>query len=108
MVDQAKKAVGIEKGIEVELTGATANFHKITHYGVDLISNIVNVTIASFISKQKAAEGKQSVGSIPVTVQITPGDVVTEEYLYQKIAAGPANDPHNQSYLFAGATLVTE
>ena len=108
MVDQAKKVIGIEKGIEVELTGATANFHKITFYGVDLISKVVNVTIASFISKQKAAEGKQSVGSISVTVQIASTDTVTEEYLYQKVAAGPANDPHNQSYLFAGATLVTE
>lgn len=41
MVDQAKKVIGIEKGIEVELTGATANFHKITFYGVDLISKVV-------------------------------------------------------------------
>ena len=104
--------LGINKSIEVDVTGAPAGFHKIVWYSVDLNAKQMNVTIASYFSSDAYTAGKQPMGSSVVSIPSIPGDSDNPlQFAYQGIVApAPAADPANPSLTngnnFSGGTLV--
>lgn len=110
MATTQKKTIGIQLPIEAQATGAVSNFHKITGFYFDLGSRMAQVTMMSYVSQAAAAAGKQPLGNVAVTVNLTATEEPAEQLLYQKIVSAPGGDPANPAMqnVFSGATLVTE
>ena len=106
----AQKIIGINHEIETPTTGAIAKFHRLSNIFIDFNSRSVQVNLSSYVSLEKASEGKHPVGSVQVALNLGNADIPSEEQLYQRIVAQPAADPLNPAAInvFAGATLVTE
>ena len=103
---------GINKTIEADATGATATFHRIDYYAVDLRAKMTSLVITGYVSEAAFLAGKQSLLSSNVSFQVTPPagvDVLTFAY---ETATAPAVVP-DPSFpaaphlsIFAGAELV--
>ena len=63
----------ITKQIEDIRTGAMSEHHAVTGLQVDYINNSTFVTIASYVSKAKKDEGKESLSVNTFTIQAVPG-----------------------------------
>lgn len=62
----------IEKQIEDNRTGASANHHVVTGLNVDYVNNSTTVTISSFVSKDKKEAGKEALSINTFTIQAVP------------------------------------
>lgn len=62
----------IEKQTECQRTGAPVAHHTVTGLQVDYLNNSTFVTIASYVSKQKKEEGKESLSVNTFTISSVP------------------------------------
>lgn len=62
----------IEKQIEDNRTGASANHHVVTGLNVDYVNNSTIITISSYVSKDKKETGKEALSINTFTIQSVP------------------------------------
>ncbi|TNH06614.1 hypothetical protein [Testudinibacter sp. TR-2022] len=64
----------IEKSIEDEQTGATANYHEVTTLNIDYINGNATVVTASYVSAKTKAAGKNALSFSSFNLSPLPAD----------------------------------
>lgn len=103
----------IEKQCECNRTGAALTHHVVTGLQVDYVNNSTFVTMASYVSKAKKEEGKESLSVNTFTISSVPAwDQIPYEWaLAELVKEQPADYiPESYSgyinpYLFAGGKV---
>lgn len=103
----------IEKQIECQRTGAVVSYHTVTGLQVDYVNNSTFVSIASYVSKQKKDEGKESLSLNTFTISSVPSweQIPYEWALAELVKTQPADfSPESYSgyvnpYIFAGGEV---
>lgn len=98
------KVIGLEKPVENPNTGATASYHVIRGFAIDLIAGTSSVTLGSFFSRAAHQAGKQALAHVTVPLKVVPaGDIAGLTSVFYALVAevGAAS-------VLAGATPVFE
>ncbi|MBR8152373.1 hypothetical protein [Burkholderia vietnamiensis] len=101
----------IEFSYEAPSTGAPAEYHVLQQIGLDYVSQKVNITAASYVSKDAFDAGKQPVYQQVIQIDGLPpsgSDVkrfVEDELIVPAPTGGSVTMPTNR-YVFAGAAIV--
>ena len=103
----------ITKQIEDVRTGAAAEHHVVTGLQVDYINNSTFVTIASYVSKAKKDEGKETLSVNTFTIQTVPEwDRIPYEWALNELVKVQPEDftpetyiGYVNPYMFAGGKI---
>ncbi|MEE3731778.1 Uncharacterised protein [Mannheimia haemolytica] len=103
----------IEKQTECQRTGALSNHHVVTGLQVDYVNNSTFITMASYVSKQKKDEGKESLSVNTFTISAVPSwDQIPYEWALSELVKAQPEDfvPETYSgyvnpYMFAGGKV---
>ncbi len=103
----------IEKQTECQRTGAVSTHHVVTGLQVDYVNNSTFITMASYVSKQKKDEGKESLSVNTFTISAVPSwEQVPYEWALSELVKAQPEDfvPETYSgyvnpYMFAGGKV---
>ena len=103
----------IEKQTECQRTGAVSAHHVVTGLQVDYVNNSTFITMASYVSKQKKDEGKESLSVNTFTISAVPSwDQIPYEWALSELVKAQPEDfiPETYSgyvnpYMFAGGKV---
>lgn len=96
----SKKMKYITKQIEDIRTGAMSEYHAVTGLQVDYVNNSTFVTIASYVSKAKKDEGKESLSVNTFTIQAVPGwDKIPYEWVLGELVKAQPEDFSPETYI---------
>lgn len=90
-------------------TGATANYHVVQQVGLDYVSALTNVTVASYLTKAAKDAGKFSMYAQQIQIVGLPNKGVdpldfAESSLSASADGAASGNPYR--YAFAGAEIV--
>ncbi len=90
----------ITKQIEDIRTGSVAEHHVVTGLQVDYVNNSTFVTIASYVSKAKKDEGKESLSVNTFTIQAVPDwDRIPYEWALNELVKAQPEDFTPETYI---------
>lgn len=99
----------LQKDYESPSTGATASYHVVKQVTLDRESNIVNATVASYLSADAKSAGKFALYTQQITITgLPPAQVDAFDYAEQQliVADDGATIALGNRYAFAGAEIV--
>lgn len=103
----------IEKKMEDSRTGAVSNYHIVSGIQIDYINSSTFLTVASFVSKSKKDEGKDSLSINTFTIPGVPDyNTIPYEWALNKLIEQPPENfvPEDyvgyiNPYIFAGGEV---
>lgn len=91
-------------------TGATANYHVVQQVGLDYVSKLTNVTVASYLTKEAKDAGKFSMYAQQIQIVglpdkgVDPLDFAESSLAAAQTDGAASGNPYR--YAFAGAEIV--
>lgn len=84
--------IGLEKQVENPATGASAGYHVVRSFAVDLVAGTSAVTLGSFFSRAAHEAGKQALAHVTVPLKAVPAGDLAEvpAWFYAQVAAPDA------------------
>lgn len=103
--------MSIQKDYVTPSTGATASYHVVQQVGLDYVSNLTNVTIASYLDKDAVTAGKVPMYAQQIQIASLPttGSDARSFSESSLVAATPTDgsaSTYPNRYVFAGAEIV--